>query len=398
MSKKQILIVSGGMEIGGIERSLLGLLGELDYEKYDVDLLLHSVGGEFLPLVDNRCKLLPEIPQCASMTKPIKAVLKRYPLIAFSRLYKRFCVQKKYGLNDASGFALLSGYWQSCVKYMPALEKEYDAAISFMWPHEYTAKKVKAKKKIAWIHTDYTVAQMDFEKDEKTWRRFDKIAGVSDDVCTAFAKVYPSLADKLITIENVLSPDFVRAQARLESPCDINTDFPVILSVGRFCHQKAFELIPQYSRIMLDKGYEHRWYIIGYGGEEELIKKEIEKYRVEENVIVLGKKANPYPYMAACDIYAQPSRYEGKAVTVREAQILGKPVLITDFETAQSQVENGVDGIICPMGTQSVADAVISLLADEDRRRWLSQNCQSRSYSNTEDIKTLYDFIEKQRV
>lgn len=395
MSKKQILIVSGGMEIGGIERSLLGLLGEFDYEKYDVDLLLHSVGGEFLPLVDKRCNLLPEMPQCAAMTEPIKTVLKRYPLIALSRLYKRFCVQKKYGLNDASSFALLSGYWQSCVKYMPALEKEYDAAISFMWPHEYMAKKVKAKKKIAWIHTDYTVAQMDFEKDEKTWGGFDKIAGVSDDVCTAFAKVYPSLADKLITIENVLSPDFVRAQAQLELSSETENTLPSILSVGRFCPAKAFELIPRYSRKMLDKGCDHRWYIIGYGGEEDLIKNEIEKHNVSENVIILGKKPNPYPYMASCDIYVQPSRYEGKAVTVREAQILARPVLITDFETARSQVENGVDGIICSMGVDAVANAVISLIGDEEKRKQLISNCKSRNYSNTQDIKTLYDFIEK---
>lgn len=395
MRKKQILIVSGGMEIGGIERSLLGLLGEFDYDSYDVDLLLYSVAGDFLPLVDKRCNLLPEMPQCAAMTKPIKTVLKRYPLIALSRLYKRFFVKKKYGLNDASGFALLSEYWKSSVKYMPALEKEYDAAISFMWPHEYTAKKVKAKKKIAWIHTDYTVAQMDFEKDEKTWAHFDRIAGVSDDVCAAFAKVYPSLADKLVTIENVLSPDFVRAQADLGKPDDFNADLPAILSVGRFCYQKAFELVPVYSRLMLNKGCEHRWYIIGYGGEEQLIKNEIEKHGVGENVIVLGKKANPYPYMAACDIYAQPSRYEGKAVTVREAQILGKPVLITDFETAKSQVEDGVDGVVCSMDNEAVADAVISLIYDGEKRRQLSLNCRSRNYSNVSDVKLLYDFIEE---
>ncbi|MBQ6930630.1 MAG: glycosyltransferase [Clostridia bacterium] len=394
MSKKKILIVSGGMEIGGIERSLLGLLGEFDYDSYDVDLFLYSVSGEFLPLVDKRCNLLPEIPQCAAMTKPLKTVLGKYPLIALSRLYKRFTVQKKYGLNDASSFALLSGYWQSCVKYMPSPEKEYDAAVSFMWPHEYTAKKVKAKKKIAWIHTDYTVARMDFEKDEKTWAVFDKIAGVSDDVCAAFAKVYPSLADKLVTVENILSPDFVRAQAQLERPGETDGTLPSVLSVGRFCSAKAFELIPQYSRIMLDKGFGHRWYIIGYGGEEKLIKDEIEKYNVSENVIVLGKKANPYPYMAACDIYAQPSRYEGKAVTVREAQILGKPVLITDFETAKSQVENGVDGIICPMGAQSVADAVIQLIDSKETREKLSLNCLERNYGNKDSLQTIYKLIE----
>ena len=394
MSKKQILIVSGGMEIGGIERSLLGLLGEFDYDKYDVDLFLHSVSGEFLPLIDKRCNLLPEIPQCAAMTRPIKTVLKQYPLIALNRLYKRFAVQKKYGLNDASGFALLSGYWQSCVEFMPSLEKEYDAAISFMWPHEYTAQKVKAKKKIAWIHTDYTVAQMDFKKDEKTWKMFDKIAGVSDDVCAAFKKVYPSLADRLVTIENVLSPDFVRAQAQLEQPDEIDGSLPSILSVGRFCPAKAFELIPQYSRIMLDKGCDHRWYIIGYGGEEELIKNEIQKYGVSRNVTVLGKKSNPYPYMAACDIYAQPSRYEGKAVTVREAQILAKPVLITDFETAQSQVENGVDGIICSMDAESVANAVMRLIDGKETREMLSRNCLERNYGNRDSLETIYKFIE----
>ena len=111
-------------------------------------------------------------------------------------------------------------------------------------------------------------------------------------------------------------------------------------------------------------------------------------------MIILGKKTNPYPYMAACDVYAQPSRYEGKAVTVREAQTLGKPVLITAYETAPSQVENGVDGIICPMGVEAVADALTKLLNDESARNKLSRNCLSRDFSNSEYIQLLYDFIE----
>lgn len=394
MSKKQILIVSGGMEIGGIERSLVGLLNAFDYDKYDVDLLLFSVSGEFLPLVDKRCRLLPEIGQCASMTKPIKDVLKKYPSIALTRLFTRIFVQKKYGFTDASSFAMLSGYWRSCVKFMPALKKEYDTAISFMWPHEYAAKKVNAKKKIAWIHTDYTVANMDFEKDEKTWSVFDKIAGVSDDVCSAFAKVYPSLTNRLITIENVLSPDFVRAQAKLDVPAEIERDIPSILSVGRFCKAKAFDLVPKYCRIMLDKGCKFKWYIIGYGGDEELIKREVKKYGVEDTVIILGKKTNPYPYMAACDIYAQPSRYEGKAVTVREAQILSKPIVITDFETAPTQVENGVDGIICRMQPDIIADTLIELINSKEKQEELSRNCLARDYSNTHSTDIIYKFIE----
>ena len=392
--KKQLLIVSGGMEIGGIERSLFGLLGEIDYDRYDVDLLLFRVGGELLPLIDRRCNILPEIKQCAAMTLPIASAIKATPVIGIKRAVNRIISTKKYGSSDAATFALLSSYWRSCVSSMPAQKKKYDVAISFMWPHDYAAKNVIADKKIAWIHTDYTVAKMDFAKDEKAWRSFDKIAGVSDEVCEAFKKVYPSLSDRIVTIENILSAEFVKSQAEKEKPEGIDPDVPAILSVGRFTASKAFDLAAESCRIMKEKGCKFKWYLIGFGPDEELIRSKIKENRVEDTMIILGKKNNPYPYMAACDVYAQPSRYEGKAVTVREAQMLGKPVIITDFETAKGHVEDGVDGVICPMGTVSVADALIALLGDKGKQEALSKTCLSRDYSNAQSVNVLYDFIE----
>lgn len=87
--------------------------------------------------------------------------------------------------------------------------------------------------------------------------------------------------------------------------------------------------------------------MVGYGGDEEIIRKLIEENNFQESFILLGKKFNPYPYMKKCDLYVQPSRYEGKAVTVGEAQILGKPVMITNYTTAKSQVKEDFDGYIC---------------------------------------------------
>ncbi len=394
MKKKQLLIISGGMEIGGIERSLFGLLGEIDYDRYDVDLQLFKVGGELLELVNKRCNILPEIKQCAAMTLPIASAIKATPVIGIKRAVNRIISAKKYGSSDTATFALLSSYWRSCVKNMPAQKKRYDVAVSFMWPHDYAAKKVTADKKIAWIHTDYTVAKMDFKKDEKVWKTFDKIAAVSDEVGDSFRKVYPSLADKIITIENILSPEFVRTQAAKDIAEGIDSDIPAILSVGRFTAAKAFDLAAESCRLMKEKGCKFKWYLIGYGPDEALIRSKIKENNVEDTMIILGKKSNPYPYMAACDIYAQPSRYEGKAVTVREAQMLGKPVLITDFETARGHIEDGTDGIICPMGTENVADALIALLGDKEKQKALSKACLSRDYSNAQSINILYDFIE----
>ena len=380
--KKKLLFVSGGMALGGIERSLLGLLNALDYDKYDVDLQLFSVGGELLPFVDSRCRVLPEIPACAAMTQPIAAVLKTQPLIGLRRAAAKLKVEKQFGRDDAAAFALLLEYWHGCVSAMPKLKTKYDTVISFMWPHDFAARNTAADKKIAWIHTDYTKARMDFAKDEKTWAKFDRIVGVSEEVCKTFASVYPSLSDKLTVIENLLPEALVRAQAEEFDPPEFDRSQKIILSVGRVSHAKAFDLAAQSAKIMRDSGVAFHWYVIGYGPGEAFLKSEIERLGVGDVFVFLGKRANPYPYIKQCDVYAQPSRYEGKAVTVREAQMLQKPVLITAYETAAGQVETGVDGVICPQGVEAVAQALTDLLADEALCARLSQNCAGRDYSN----------------
>ena len=81
-----------------------------------------------------------------------------------------------------------------------------------------------------------------------------------------------------------------------------------------------------------------------------------------DRFILLGKKVNPYPYIKKCDIYCQPSRYEGKAVTVGEAQILAKPVVITNYPTAKSQVKDGFDGYITELSVEGIVDGIEKLI------------------------------------
>ena len=111
-------------------------------------------------------------------------------------------------------------------------------------------------------------------------------------------------------------------------------------------------------------------------------------------MILLGKKANPYPYMAACDLYVQPSRYEGKAVTVREAQMLGKPVVITRYATSASQLEEDVDGVIVPMDNEGCAAGIAELLRDEAKMERLRQTCLARDYSGAEEVEKIYQLME----
>ena len=116
---------------------------------------------------------------------------------------------------------------------------------------------------------------------------------------------------------------------------------------------------------------------------------------MEDRVILLGKIENPYPYIKKCDIYVQPSRYEGKCVSVREAQTLNKPVIITNYETSGSQLEDGVDGIIVPIENKLCADEITRILNDKNLQNKLVSECKKRDYSNREEVKKIYSIIDR---
>ena len=111
---------------------------------------------------------------------------------------------------------------------------------------------------------------------------------------------------------------------------------------------------------------------------------------MQEYVRILGKQANPYPFIGACDVYVQPSRYEGKSITVREAQILGKPVVITNYPTAASQVTDGVDGVIVPMDVEACAERMAAFLTDTSRREQMADYLLQHDYGNEAEIEKIY--------
>ena len=197
------------------------------------------------------------------------------------------------------------------------------------------------------------------------------------------------MKEKVEVIENINPTNLIQKRAEEFVPINEMPNGSVkLLSIGRFCEQKNFENIPYKAAKLKELSADFKWYIVGFG-DDSLIRKAIKETGTEKDVIILGKKANPYPYIKACDIYVQPSRYEGKAVTVLEAQMLGKPVIITDYATASSQLKDGFDGIIAPMDNEAFSKALYDLIADKEKQTELKNNCQRSDYSNKEEIKKL---------
>ena len=390
--KYRIFIAIHYLEIGGAEISLIGLLQALDYSKYDVDLFVYSHRGELMQFIPKEVNLLQEIPEYAQIERPMKAALKDgYWRIVLRRLWakRRFARYKKR--EDPVDNGAVFGYvFDSVTPVLPSLGHlgEYDLAISFLTPHNIVADKVKAKKKAAWIHTDYSKIDVDAELELPVWSKFDHVVSISDQVTDNFLAVFPSLKDKIVLIDNILSPEFVRKRAE-QIPSEVVADeMPRkegrvnILSVGRFCTAKNYDNVPDICRRIVERGIDVSWYLIGFGADEALIREKIAESGMQERVIILGKKSNPYPYIKLCDLYVQPSRYEGNSVTVREAQILCKPVVVTEYPTARNQVSDGVDGLVVPMDNESCAEGIVKLLNDEMLIRRLSSNLSTKDFGN----------------
>lgn len=398
--KQSLLIVSHALEIGGAERSLIGLLDALDPERWDIDLFLLRHQGELIADIPEYVNLLPEVPAYTVLARPMKDTLREgHVLLTAARLTGRIAAgryAKKHGHTE-SGVALEYSHKFTC-PLMPKIQPgtEYDLAISFLTPHYFVAKKVQAKQKIAWIHTDYSRVQVNIPSETAMWSAYDHIASISDAVTESFLKLFPGLKNKVVLIENILPARYVKKQAEtfLAEP-EMPADGIRLLSIGRFCYQKNFENVPDICSRLIQSGLDVYWYIIGFGPDEGLIRERIAASHMEEHVIVLGKKENPYPYINACDLYVQPSRYEGKAVTVREAQMLGKPVVITRYATAESQLEDGVDGVIVPMDNDGCAEGISALLRNPEEMIRLSDCCQQRDYTNAAEIDKLNALMEK---
>ena len=402
MSKPRIFINIHYMELGGAERALLGLLNALDTDRVDVDLFVNQHTGDFMPMIPSKINLLPELRGYNAIERPMKQILQEGQL---GILWARFKAKRQYkryheSLVDADKRKDNSSFQFTAAAVQPYLRSlndlgEYDLAISFIAPHNIVLNKVKAKKKIAWIHTDYSMIHVNVEQELPIWSGYDYIASISPDCTRSFLKTFPSLEDRIIEIENILSPDFVRSQADLLDVSDEMTSGRLsLLSVGRYNYVKNYTNVPDIARRIVEAGCGNlRWYIIGYGQEEVYIRQKIVESGMQDHVILLGKKDNPYPYIKACDIYVQPSRYEGKSVTVREAQMLGRPVVVTNYPTAPSQIQDGIDGVIVPLDNENCAKGILEVINNRPLLAALSEYVSTHDYGNEREVEKIYGLL-----
>lgn len=396
--KKNILIAAYPLNVGGTTSALISLLNNFNYDKYSVDLLLLRLEGEFLSHVPKSVNILP--PALKEKNKFFSKMHKFFIyLIKGIFLKKIIYIYVKKNPFPQGIYQIMCGYGWSSVSRK--LNKYYDVAIGFSegWPNNYISKYVKAQKKIAWIHPDYKSSGLDPVLDLDILSKFDNIVLVSDECKKSFDDVFYDLSEKSVVIENLFCADLIKDLSECSiSDFNLDKDFINIITASRLRNSdKGIDrAVLAMHRLKLD-GYKVKWYILGEGEDYDKILKLINKYQVADRLHLLGIRENPYPYMKKADLYVQPSRYEGKPLAVTEAQILGVPVIATNYNSAIEQINSGFDGIIIENTDDSVYYILKKILTNPKVIKTLKNNLKQKKFYN-HSIESLYDIIEKDKV
>ncbi|UOY92702.1 glycosyltransferase [Ectobacillus sp. JY-23] len=394
--KKKILFVIPSLTAGGGEKSLVNLLSQIDFSLYEVDLFLFHHEGLFVDFVPKEVRIIPLPESYKTFTLPLISSVRNFlskgnVSLAWKRVL--FSMQSRLGKN----VSVREQYsWRYMADALPTLEGKYDAAIGFL---EKTATyfcidKVQAHKTIGWVHIDYNKLGMDATFDRPYFQKVNHIVTVSEECANILIDCFPDVQDKVRVIYNIVSPTVICNMAKkdLADTYLFQSEQIKILSIGRLHYQKGLEFAIEACKILVDKGYNVQWNIIGEGEEREKLTSLIVNKGLENHVKLLGLKANPYPYIQQADIYAQTSRFEGKSIAIDEAKILQKPILVTNFSTAKDQIMDGHNGLIVDMTPQAIAQGIEKLM-DKTLRQQLAYNLAKEKLGTEEEIQKLYDII-----
>lgn len=389
---KKILFMCINMNIGGTEKALLTMLNEIDSSRYDITLLMLEEYGGFLNEIPSFVKV-----KYVNEYKAIKPFINEPPMLLAKKLIK----DKKYltGVMTSLSYIIskisnnMSYYYRYILRNIKSLEENYDLAVAYAGPMDFITyfvlNKIKAKKKVQWIHFDITKIGFNKKFAEKNYKKFNKIFIVSEEGKEKLINLIPALNNKVEAFFNIISCKLIENMSKNEEGFDDLFNGIKILTVGRLSKEKGQDLtINTLARLKKD-GYNVKWYCIGDGPEKYNYKQRIRNLNLENDYILLGGKLNPYPFMKECHVYVQPSRHEGYCITLGEARCFDNPIVTTNFTGANEQIKDKVTGLICDISEDEIYKSVKRLLDDKDLYNNIKINLSKEIVDSTNEINKL---------
>lgn len=300
---KKIAIFQSDFKVGGIQKALLNILGDIDYDKCMVDVYVYDD------------KLFFELPDHENLN------------IIFCKPYPF--------LNRLVYFNILRRFAPK-----PKTDTEYDVAIDFnSYRNECAigALSVKAQKRIMWIHNDVEIKKRSEPKYKILWhffkgklKYFDEFAAVSPGIIDGFRRVSGIYDKKITPIPNHIDTAEIFAKAELPLDFEVDEKQYNLCTMGRICHQKGFDILVDHMAKVHEARPDIHLYLLGDGPDREALEKQIAALGLQDTITLLGNQTNPFNYLKKMDGFVLTSRYEGQGLVIWEAKTLGLEIFITD--------------------------------------------------------------------
>lgn len=366
--KKKVLFVINTMGRAGAERCLLHLLKAWEDEAYDISLFSVLGRGELFLEVPSFVRVLNESPQAVSVfdhkarksfaKEILKGLFRRGNLFRnFFSTLRLFGWQVKEKKVNRKWLC-----WKLVSDAAPLLTEEFDLAVGYIQGAAtyYTLDHVKAKRKIVFLHNEYDLSGYCPFMDRPYYEKADRIYCVSNHIAEELKKIFPTCEDKIETFYNFTDPDWIKEKAREGTAPELERQEKglCLLTAARLEYVKAFDVAIQAMALMKQRGMRAVWYVIGEGTLHHQLEKEIKEAGLDDCFFLLGARENPYPYIAACDIYLQETRFEGFCTSITEAVILGKRVVASDCGGNTEQLSYYGTGVLTKLEPEAIVEGI----------------------------------------
>lgn len=377
---KKVLFLTRTLGLAGVANSLIPILDNIDYEKFNLTL------GVQYPVksLENEVNANVKIVYYGEIQS------KTYKLIY--DFNKKLSI-KKHGFFDTFLWHLLNKLenFRMVYKIHKCFNIKYDTAVAY---HQGIASKfviqhIRAKKKILWYHSSI----IEYNWYQKIFEKADKIITVSENARKVMIKEWGNtFEDKIISLHCLIPVDKILSKATIDiglpKKCK---DEVIILSCGRLSREKGMDLAIKAAKIIKKNLPElkFKWILVGDGSEREMLEKLILSLELENNIILAGRQSNPYPFFKMCDIYVQPSRLESFGLSIAEALVLQCTVITTKTAGGTEQINNLKNGIVCEINEVEIAKQIIRLIKDESLYQSIKYVLSNKNFSQEEIIKTI---------
>lgn len=399
---KKILFVINTLGGAGAETALLELLNSLDRTSYEISLYVLTGQGELFGRVPSDVRILNQkFSERSVLSEEGRKDLSMAVLRAFWKnghiLRKLAFVLKNFiEMKKCKKVQIDKLLWRMLAEGGEQFEDTYDLAVAYLEGGStyYVADFVKAKKKASFVHIDYESSGYTRGMDLDCYDKMDRIFTVSDEVRGHFLNVYPAYAKKTKIFHNIIDQERILREAQKPGGFTDSYDGIRLLTVGRLTHQKAYDIAIDAMDIIKKAGYHARWYVLGEGDQRSALEKKIAQLGLTEDFLLPGAVTNPFPWYRQTDIYVHATRFEGKSIAIQEAQTLGCAIIASDCNGNREQIIPDVDGVLCDLAPQGIAESIMDLIKDPKKRRRIGEEAGKKQIVHEKELQQLLELVK----